>query len=544
MKRTSGSISLFVLLGACSVSKAELVDTGNGLINHVEANITWVADANLFVTEAAANPDLVADVIRVWNATAPDPYAAFPSEDVLDASEFRTTSGAMTYHAALAWINYLNAIAYKGYSDWRIPEIDPVPRSCFELTCSEVEGYYEFDDAELFRLFYQELGGVEGRELTDTHNSNFDLFTNVGTATLWIYSTPLPHDYVTTTAGTFRVVNWEFYSLFQTWGRVWPVRTGLSSATPPPIGQLVLDKHELIFEGEVVGAVSASQQVEIRSTGTGPAAMTFTASSEYSVTHDCPLLLEPGSTCIAAVTYAPVTWGDNEGSLVISTGESERVVLLSGSSRISMSLVAEPATVTAGAPTTLSWTMLPATVACIAFNGEAGDGWTGSISAAGSRSVTRSTPGTHEYSIRCTEGDRHSDADVDVTYTLPTVTLTPGSTSVTLGEPHTLTWTSTHAEACTASGNGAQAAWSGSKPLAGSVAVAETTVGLITYTLSCASSPQSAQASVQVLVNAPPAPPSRGGGGSLGPGSLFAFLGLLALRHQRSRRPNSLTSGR
>jgi hypothetical protein len=546
MKHTPGWISLLALLGACSAAQAELVDTGNGLVNHVDANITWVADANLFVTEAAANPDLVADVIRVWNATVADPYAPWPYEDVLDASEFSTSSGYMTYHAALAWIHYLNAQVYKGYSNWRIPAIDPVPAGCFERLCREGERDYEFDDAEFFRLFYQELGGSESSELIDTHNANFDLFTNVGTGSLWIYGEPINPDYITTTVGTFRVVNWEFYPVVDTRGRVWPVRTGLSSATPPLLGQFVLDKHELIFDGLTVGTVSAAQEIEIRSTGTGPAELAFTVSSEFSVTHDCTLLLEPGSTCVAAVTYAPVTLGGIEGSLVISAGGGDRVVSLSGASNMFDSLVADPATLTAGAPATLSWTALPATATCIAFNGEAGDGWTGSIPSTGSRSVTRSTPGTQSYSIRCIQGGRAFDADVEVTYTLPAVTLTASSTSATQGEPHTLTWTSTHADSCTASGNGTLGAWSGTKPLAGSAAVAETTLGPITYTLTCTSSPQSVQASVQVFVNArpaTPAPPSSGGG-SLGLESLLALLGLLALREQVSRRPNSHKPGR
>ena len=76
----------------------------------------------------------------------------------------------------------------------------------------------------------------------------------------------------------------------------------------------------------------------------------------------------------------------------------------------------------------------------------------------------------------------------------PTVTLTASPLSVSAGGSSTLTWTSTHATTCTASGG-----WSGAKAVSGT----ESTGGLnanATYTLSCTGSGGTDQASATVSV--------------------------------------------
>jgi uncharacterized protein (TIGR03118 family) len=62
----------------------------------------------------------------------------------------------------------------------------------------------------------------------------------------------------------------------------------------------------------------------------------------------------------------------------------------------------------------------------------------------------------------------------------PTVTLSVSPTSITAGQSAALTWSSTQAVSCTASG-----AWSGSEAATGSQAVTPTTSGSVTYTLTC-----------------------------------------------------------
>jgi chitodextrinase len=80
---------------------------------------------------------------------------------------------------------------------------------------------------------------------------------------------------------------------------------------------------------------------------------------------------------------------------------------------------------------------------------------------------------------------------------VPTVTITASPTSVTSGSGSTITWSSTNATTCTASG-----AWSGTKATSGTQAFTNLTVNQ-TYTLQCTGTGGSATQSASVTVTAP-----------------------------------------
>lgn len=79
----------------------------------------------------------------------------------------------------------------------------------------------------------------------------------------------------------------------------------------------------------------------------------------------------------------------------------------------------------------------------------------------------------------------------------PTVTLSAKPTTLVLGTPTTLTWAATAADTCVASG-----AWSGAKAVSGTQAITPTTLGLLTYSLSCTGAGGSTSASTTVQVQA------------------------------------------
>ena len=83
---------------------------------------------------------------------------------------------------------------------------------------------------------------------------------------------------------------------------------------------------------------------------------------------------------------------------------------------------------------------------------------------------------------------------------VPTVTLTANPTSVNSGSSSTLTWSSTNATGCAASG-----AWSGNQAVSGSQSTGALSSNS-TYTLTCTGAGGSANASATVTVNAPPPP--------------------------------------
>ncbi len=123
-----------------------------------------------------------------------------------------------------------------------------------------------------------------------------------------------------------------------------------------------------------------------------------------------------------------------------------------------LSLAASPASVTSNGSSTLSWSSTNAT-SCAASGA-----WSGSKATSGSQSTGVLTA-SRSYSLTCTGPGGSASASTTVMVSgmpppppVPTVSLAANPTSVANGASSTLTWSSTNATSCTASG-----AWSGSK---------------------------------------------------------------------------------
>ncbi len=141
-----------------------------------------------------------------------------------------------------------------------------------------------------------------------------------------------------------------------------------------------------------------------------------------------------------------------------------------------VTLVANPTNVVYNGVSTLTWSSTNAT-SCVA----SGD-WSGNKAVSGSESTGNLTSGK-TYVITCTGPGGSASATASVTVDgqilPPTVTLTANPTSVPHGGASVLTWTSTNATACTASGD-----WSGSKALSGTESTGNLTSSK-TYTITC-----------------------------------------------------------
>jgi len=81
----------------------------------------------------------------------------------------------------------------------------------------------------------------------------------------------------------------------------------------------------------------------------------------------------------------------------------------------------------------------------------------------------------------------------DMSLTFPSVTMSSSSLSVFVGQPITLTWSSSNANNCTAGG-----AWSGTQQTSGNQNVTPAIAGALTYTLTCSGQSGSTYASVTV----------------------------------------------
>jgi Abnormal spindle-like microcephaly-assoc'd, ASPM-SPD-2-Hydin len=130
-----------------------------------------------------------------------------------------------------------------------------------------------------------------------------------------------------------------------------------------------------------------------------------------------------------------------------------------------------------------------------------------------------------------------------------TVALSASATTITAGQSTTLTWKSSNAASCTATGGGTDDSWVGTKATSGSQTVTEASAltsssVVLTFRITCNSTTSglSDSASITVTENAAaassggtPTSTSSGGGGALNPLSLAFLAAIFALRRVRTR---------
>lgn len=197
-----------------------------------------------------------------------------------------------------------------------------------------------------------------------------------------------------------------------------------------------------------------------------------------------------------------------------------------------VTISAAPTTITLGNTTTISWSTTDAS-SCIASGA-----WTGARATTGNQVVTPAASGSLSYTLSCTGAGGTASGTATVTVNsppllpVPTVTLNAAPATVNLGGTSTLTWSSTDATTCTASGG-----WTGSRATSGNASVTPATTGTASYTLSCTGGGGTANATATVTVNpVPPDAPTQGGGGAFGWLLLLAGGAAAGWRTRRLRR--------
>jgi hypothetical protein len=157
-------------------------------------------------------------------------------------------------------------------------------------------------------------------------------------------------------------------------------------------------------------------------------------------------------------------------------------------------LTATPNSVPVGSGSTLTWSSAHAST-CAA----SGD-WSGALAVSGTQGTGALTQNA-TYSLICTgPGGMSPQATATVTVNpVPTVTLAATPVAVAVGGSSTLTWSSTNAESCTASGG-----WSGTLATSGSQSIGPLTATTV-YSMTCAG-PGGITAPVTASVNILPQP--------------------------------------
>lgn len=186
------------MVTASSNVGAALIDRGGGLIYDTELDITWLADAN---------------------------HGVGSTYDAMDG----VTDGRMSWQNALEWTQ---SLVVGGVGGWRLPNTAFGDSTCTNSAGGDSSGY-NCRRSEMGNLFYISLGGMLGSSIHTTHNSNYQLFSNIQSAPYW--SATEHYAYADISAWDFNFGNGsqggdlKMYSF-----HVWAVHDGDVAAVPLP----------------------------------------------------------------------------------------------------------------------------------------------------------------------------------------------------------------------------------------------------------------------------------------------------------------------
>ncbi|MGP1679644.1 MAG: DUF3443 domain-containing protein [Burkholderiales bacterium] len=199
-----------------------------------------------------------------------------------------------------------------------------------------------------------------------------------------------------------------------------------------------------------------------------------------------------GSSGGGASSAATLPSSPASNPVIVSIGASPTS---SANNPVIVSIGASPTSLSVGESTTLTWSSSNAS-GCQA-SGDTSGAWSGAVALSGTKLVMPSAAGTFTYTLTCNGVANSASVDVAAAPTpIPTVSLSLAPASVPAGQRSTLTWSTTDASSCVASG-----AWAGSRDTSGSVAVVQAIAGTYTYNLSCTGAGGSASGSVALGVS-------------------------------------------
>ncbi len=179
------------------------------------------------------------------------------------------------------------------------------------------------------------------------------------------------------------------------------------------------------------------------------------------------------------------SWATKEASVIVTK-------TLTSQNSPTISLAANPNSISKGGSTTLSWSSSNAT-SCVAL----GENWFGERPLSGTEIISPTL--TTTYRLTCNGPGGSGSAEVTVSVrdggsNLPSVTINANPGNILSGQQSILTWSSTNANYCSASGG-----WAGGKLLSGSESVSPSFT--TTYSITCTNSSGSATANVTVFVS-------------------------------------------
>jgi trimeric autotransporter adhesin len=190
------------------------------------------------------------------------------------------------------------------------------------------------------------------------------------------------------------------------------------------------------------------------------------------------------------------------------TGSASQILAVASSAPPappSMTFNAQPTLLAPGGSSSLTWTVVNA-MSCTASGGSGSDGWNGSkpLTSSGTPVGPISTAGSYTYTLTCTGSGGTNSQSVNVLVssgsTVPAVSvdMSVSPSTITAGQSAVLSWTSSNASSCVASGS-----WGGSQPTTGSAVSTGTlsTAAVYSYTLDCTGAGGSSSSTATLTVN-------------------------------------------
>ncbi len=318
----------------------------------------------------------------------------------------------------------------------------------------------------------------------------------------------------------------------------------------------------LAFGSQTMNVASPPMSVTVTNTGAVEVPITSitisgTNLSEFAQTNTCGTSLAVAGTCMISVVFKPTATGSAAATLSMNTGNNggTQTVALSGTGAVP-TFSASPTSVAFGnqltnvasapkivAVTNTGAVALPITSIKLSSTGSQPFSQTNtcgaSVAVAAKCTISvvfnPAAVGSATATLTVNAGNNAGTQTVALSGTgiAPTVTLAAAPTSITVGTSVTLTWTSSNATACSASGGQSGDGWAGAKSVSGTASVTPKAAGTITYSMTCSSGPKSAQAMAQVTATSAPSSGSVGssasGGGGGGSLDLISLLSLLTM---------------
>jgi centrosomal CEP192-like protein len=296
---------------------------------------------------------------------------------------------------------------------------------------------------------------------------------------------------------------------------VWDVVTSNGARTG--VYPITLSAASLAFQTTHIGASDQPQAVVLSNVTSRPLAIdAISVSENFLESSTCGTSLPANAACTVTVTFAPGVAGALGGTLTIRSGDIPYTVHLSGSAPVQASLNASATAATVGQSLVLSWSA-SAGATCQAQGPTTGSPWSGRVASSGTMSLTEASAGSRSYSLQCSAiGVANASVSTAVVWSWPPVdvSLSATPTIIDVGRPTLISWSSSGATDCSASGGGQGDGWSGTKPMTGTQSVTESVTSTsLTFTLTCHSSLSglSKSSSVAVVQNVPL---KTGGGGA------------------------------